>query len=448
MYNYNDDYVILFDEDGQPYIAHANLREMAGKVGGAVKRGVSALKGMKRPGAKYYQRLDDPKRPGKYLYFYSKEEYDRYIRAQSGANQSKRVISELEKAYKANPTKENQARLLRARAGAMADQQRAKDAETSARNRYNSSLRGRIDNATDRISDNVNNTVSNARDKAQRMREDIRKKIGVGARANYEKESGEAAEVRERSQRILQGIRDARARGDTESEARLRRTYDLYNKTVEKENREAREAKDAYDSSLAGKINNMISRARKGGQDVKDKASDVVDLIRYNAPELKDMTADQIKKMNNSIKSAIGTAGNYAKAGREAIQNTTGVGLRNTVSSLAQQLSDAQQVAETVTSEAKAARDAGDNARANQLGDTFRLINDHINNLQKEYDQVRGNYDTSPARKVNDTITDAKAISQATAQKLMDKFNEGKSLTKDEMRQLFAFFGNFMGGGN
>jgi len=450
MYNYNDDYVILFDEDGQPYIAHASVREMAGKAGAAIRnvasRAGSALKGMQRPGHKYYARLDDPKRPGKYLYFYSKEELDRYNAARTGAAQSQRTIKDLEKAYKANPTKENAARLMRARSGASADQQRYKDAESSARNNYNNSLRGRIDNATDRLEEtanrlkgNASNAVSNAKSNFERMRDDLKKRAGVGARASYEKEQKESDEANARYDRILQGFRDAHARGDKESEERLGRTLRLYDQTREREEREAREAKNAYDSSWAGKANNMINNARNAINGTKDKATAALKDVRDKAGNYKNMSVDQIKKMNESLKSALGNTSEYIKSGREAIQNTTGVGLRDTTNTLMQKLSDADQTRDKVLQAHSAAVEAGDTEKAAELQRSFKLIDDYVSDLRKATEKTKSNYTSSIAGKVN-------SISYDAAEKLMQKFNEGKTLTKQEMSQLFAFFGNFMGG--
>lgn len=431
MYNYNDDYVILFDENGQPYIAH-------GVVGDAVKRVGNALKGMKRPGHKYYARLDDPKRPGKYLYFYSKEELDRYNASRSGSAQSQRVIKELEKAYKANPTKENAARLMRARSGVSADQQRYKDAESAARSRYNSSLRGRIDNATDRLEEtanrlkgNASNAVSNAKSNFERMRDDLKKRAGVGARAAYEKEQKEADQANARYNTMLEGYRNAFNTGDKAAEEYLGRRLREFDTEREREEREAREAKNAYDSSWAGKANSMINNARNAITGTKDKATKALEDVHDKASNFKSMSVDQIQKMNESLKSAIGNT-------REAVQNTTGIGLRDKTNSLMQKLSDADQTRDKVLQAHSAAVDAGDTEKAAALQRTFKLLDNYVTELRKVTEDTKSNYTSSIAGRVN-------SISYDTAEKLMQKFNEGKSLSKQEMSQLFAFFGNFMG---
>lgn len=95
-----NDYVILFDENGTPYIAHADISAIKNKVSSIVNNVKTRAKGYQRENHKYYMRIDDPKRTGKYIYFYSKAEYDRYLHADI-------AVQKAEKIAKANPSARN-----------------------------------------------------------------------------------------------------------------------------------------------------------------------------------------------------------------------------------------------------------------------------------------------------------------------------------------------------
>ena len=222
----NNDYVILFDENGQPYIAHASMREIADKAITTIRRGASKLKGMKRPGAKYYQRIDDPKHPGKYLYFYSKQEYDTYMKNRMNLHR----------------TAQQQAQMQRI--------------ESNARKAYNNSLRGKINNTFDR------------------MRNDFRNKTGVGLQQKVKKEQKEAREVNDRYNRTLQSYREAFNKGDKENEARLGNELRSYDRIRSKEESDVRNAQNTYNNSLIGRTKNAVTTRV---DDVKNKLNDMQD---------------------------------------------------------------------------------------------------------------------------------------------------------------------------
>lgn len=455
---YNDDYIMLFDENGQPYIEHASLAGIRSAVTGAVRSGVSKLKGMRRPGAKYYARIDDPKRPGDYLYFYSKEEYDRYRENQTRSRTADRELQRLERAVKANPSAKNKAALLSKREEINNAKRQAEESENAARKRSNEVSVGRaIDDAKSNLKSaksSLGNKVNQAKNTIDQMKNDLKKKAGVGAKAAYDKEQKEADEANARYDRILQGYRDARARGDKESEERLGRTLRLYDETRSREEREAREAKNAYDDTWAGKANNMINRARKSISAGQDKVEDTIKSIKDGSVNLKNMSVSQINKMADDLKSAPAQAREYIDSGREAIQNTTGIGLRDTVNTLKQKLSDASQVRDKILAEHSAAIDAGDTERAAGLQRAFKRIDDAVSEYKDQVDEATKNYTNSIAgRRLNQpepksiplhdtsTASDTPQVSDTRVRKLLDKFNDGATLTKKEMQELMSVLG-------
>lgn len=558
---YNDDYIMLFDENGQPYIEHASLAGIRTAVTGAVRSGVSKLKGMRRPGAKYYARIDDPKRPGDYLYFYSKEEYDRYRENQTRSRTADRELQRLERAVKANPSPKNKAALLSKREEINNAKRQAEESENAARKRsYDVSVGKAIDDTKSNLQSaksTVGNKVNQAKNTIERMKNDLKKKAGVGAKAAYDKEQKEADEANARYDRILQGYRDARARGDKESEERLGRTLRLYDETRSREEREAREAKAEYDDTWAGKVNSAANKAKKAVTNAYDKLDDIPENARNKAQEvsgnirnkgqelsenikntvgiglkdkaakeqkeaneanaryntmlegyrnafntgdkaaeehlgkrlreygndrdreereardaenaynnswagkadkalkaikdgsksIKDMSTEQLSKLADDLKSAPSKTREYIDSGREAIKNTTGIGLRETYNTAQQKLNRAEDVMDQVEAELRTAVANGDTDRTKELYRTQRNLSETIREYRKEVEAASNAYNNSWAGKVekNKSNTSSNATesqpSEATIQKLLDKFNAKEKLSTKEMNIIMSFLG-------
>lgn len=546
---YNDDYIMLFDENGQPYIEHASLAGIKNAITSRVSSGVSKLKGMKRPGAKYYARIGDP---GNYRYFYSKEEYDRYLQADTAVKQA---VKEAQR----NPSRQNQLRvqqLMQKRdsygSGDNPTQRNIKNSIQSAKNRitsmrndlrnraanaaenaknkvgigarssynkeqseadeiskkyddtfnrmraavkrghtaeaehlqrqlaamepsrqkevsearrakdiYDNSLAGKADrvaskakNAAANIYDKLDDIPENMKNKGRELSENIKNTVGIGLKDKATKERKEADQYNARYNTMLEGYRNAFNTGDKAAEEHLGRRLREYGNDRDREEREAQEAERAYNNSWAGKASNMINRARGSVAAGRDKVEDTIKSIKDGNINLKNMSVSQINKMADDLKSAPAKAREYIDSGRDAIQNTTGIGLRETVNTLKQKLSDASQVRDKILAEHSAAVDAGDTERAAGLQRAFKRIDDAVSEYQEQVAEATKNYNNSIAGRRNNqpepksiplhgtsTANDTTQVSEARIRQLLDKFNAHEKLSTKEMNIVMSFLG-------
>lgn len=485
---YNDDYIMLFDENGQPYIEHASLAGIRSAVTGAVRSGVSKLKGMRRPGAKYYARIDDPKRPGDYLYFYSKEEYDRYRENQTRSRTADRELQRLERAVKANPSPKNKAALLSKREEINNAKRQAEESENAARKRSNEVSVGRaIDDAKSNLKSaksSLGNKVNQAKNTIDQMKKDLRdrasdtkdaiqKTTGIGLKSKAEKERKEANKANSDYNTMLEGYRNASNTGDKAAEEHLGKRVKEYGDTRDREEREARDAENAYNNSWAGKANNMINKARNAGNSAKnttqDKANDIIKSIKEGTTKISDMSTAQISKLADDLKSAPTKAREYMDAGRDAIKNTTGIGLRETYNTAQQKVKRAEDVMDQVDAELRTAVANGDTNRAKELSRTKMNLSETLREYKQEAKEADKAYYNSIAGRLsgdktfkdnNESNTSSNTVtwennpnittwdnatgsqpSNATIQKLLDKFNAHEKLSTKEMNIIMSFLG-------
>ena len=337
---YQNDYIIAFDENGKPYIAHS-------AVGNAVNRVASAVKNARgdRQNHKYILKIDEN---GRKRYFYTQDEVKAYYeekrkqaagavdKAKEGvknagraakqaienasgvtakrnaeassaaAVQAKRdsakadsVVSENRRAYTANKSPENLKRLQDSEKGAAKDFERAVNASLSSaidKRTYRNTPLGRAESEAkaakelasmvyDKAKDSASNTVTNAKNRFERMKSEFRDKAEQ-TKDNVSKFTRDASSaVREGTKEVAQD--------------RLKAAREEYAKTKDQVGSAKSSAQDMIDrarTAIKDKAEDLSAKAKSTAQSVMESAQGMIENARSSTAKAVNEAWDKIPK--------------------------------------------------------------------------------------------------------------------------------------------------------
>lgn len=214
---YQNDYIIAFDENGKPYIAHS-------AVGNAVNRVASAVKNARgdRQNHKYILKIDEN---GRKRYFYTQDEVKAYY--EEKRKQAAGVVDKAKEGVK----------------------NAVSNAKNAVREATGQAARDRMDAAA-----NNRDTWANARSNAN---DRLQKASAEKNTARQEKEQAQK-EARE-ADNAIKGLRD---KINTDA----RRTFEDFNKETAAKSRQAQATYDAYRANSANKTNEAVNSQRAAEQ--------------------------------------------------------------------------------------------------------------------------------------------------------------------------------------
>lgn len=316
-----NDYVILFDENGSPYIAHAGLIDRArGAVNAAanrVQQVANQAKGVGRGVRQNHKYILKVNENGKTRYFYKQEEVKAYYEAK------KRGIKNAAE-YAQNAVKN--------KATEVAD--KAKQGVSNAKNAVRdvaSDAKDAASTAYNKAKDSANNTVTNAKNKFEQMKSEFRDKTGqtLKDRAETTKQEAQKAET-ERQKAAGKYSADVNAALKSEKNLNanpnsayaqaerdrtineLRKSSEEYYKdggaldTAQKKRNEAAEASREYtDFKKNNSAQAMIDRAKTT---IKDKAEDLSAKAKSTAQAAKESAHGMIENARSSTAKAVNEA--------------------------------------------------------------------------------------------------------------------------------------------
>ena len=170
-----DDYILLFDQNGSPYIAHASLsgirqrasgalrtaRSAVGSAAGAVKQGVG--RGV-RTTHKYIQKIEEN---GRTRYFYTQEELKAYLNQKKTQTQDT-VNKAKEKARAGMGEAQERASKARTRAEQLGNEFKNKASDTvQTAKRYGKAVKNHTDAQTNGLKDAASDAVESAKNKTR-----------------------------------------------------------------------------------------------------------------------------------------------------------------------------------------------------------------------------------------------------------------------------------------
>ena len=268
------DYIILYDENGEPYLEHAWLGNAWQKTKSGASRAVSAVGGaasnVRQKGAKYYDKI---KEGAKTRYFYSKAELDAYY------NRGKQKAQDLrEKAdhtlYNARRTASNVANNVKTTAskGVQGAKNAAGKAIDSAKDKLGFDERERMNQATMRYEHERDSYPPNGHqvNKASEAHDDARTKAGREAfdavKDYYKTPIGMLDSAVKGAKNIASNI------GDKASE--------LGGKVADTAG-----AVKAYGSAKLSELGDTLETAKNSARETAGKAADAVSDFAYDAKD-------------------------------------------------------------------------------------------------------------------------------------------------------------------
>ena len=322
----NDNYILVFDENGSPYLAHSIGSRMA-SVGKGIRQSV-----------KYIMKIPNAFANGAARYFYTQDEIKAYQREKQ-ANRANREVNRLEKSK--NPKKI--AQLERAKVSSFVANKRAAEAKSDLEGKP----QGRVNSAKSAIKKYSKTTLSDIRketDKVKKAIDDIGvdeavryyanrdpNKVSYEDRNKYKQEYAETKigkrdfakqeEQRAKDQKYIKDNRVAldNATNDYERAKKVREEAEKALKSIKKPmySKEYLSAQanvekfkmEEYEKELAmKKAQAQFDRSKAGKLEAKYKEEEEIarrdaERINYaNTGELSDREKQQVKKVQDQIK--------------------------------------------------------------------------------------------------------------------------------------------------
>lgn len=462
-----NDYVILFDENGSPYIAHAGLLERArGAANAAANRAqqvANQAKGVGRGVRQNHKYILKVNENGKTRYFYKQEEVRAYYEAK------KRGIKNAAE-YAQNAVKNTATEVAdKAKQGVSNAKNAVRDATSDAKDA--------VSTAYNKAKDSANNTVTNAKNRFERMKSEFKDKAdkagdtakattqsaadhlkdvsGINARKNVQttqKALDDAKTAENRAEnRWWTNAKEAMAHPSDKTEARERQSMeDMSNKMHERYLAEdaARDARIAYRKTPLAKAEDALNNVKNTVKDIagyderehRNNAQKRVDEAREsgNTPTTMDNTraAQAQKAYNKTPLGMIENARNAISSAKDAAEKA-GTAVKDKAEDLsAKAKSTAQSVKESAqgmienarSSTAKAVNEAWDKIPKNADG----TVNPFDSNFQSAYNDWKSKKD-----KYDGSLTgQAKAVAEKATDSVKDMIDKAKKTAKEASQQI------------
>lgn len=447
---YQNDYIIAFDENGKPYIAHS-------AVGNAVNRVASAVKNARgdRQNHKYILKIDEN---GRKRYFYTQDEVKAYYeekrkqaagavdKAKEGVknavSNAKNAVREatgqaardrMDAAAKnrdtwANVRSNANDRLQKASAEKNTARQEKEQAQKEAREADNAikGLRDKINTDAHRSFEDLNKETaakirqSQATYDAYRANSANKTNEAVNSQRAAEQAKAEAAQARSDRERADKSMdlsvraydtqvaksRDAHRKADSASRREKEADEDFAKANADRKAARDRqyeaesaykENKAAYDKSLAGAVDRTAARARDIASDAKDTASSAYNKAKDTANNTVTNAKNRFERMKSEFREKAEQAGNTAKS---------------TAQNAVEKVKDATGITE---------KEERDQARERKDW--------------KEFIDASRRYDDTPVGRIDKAIENAKVSAKASAQDMIDR---ARTAVKDKSEDLSA----------
>lgn len=246
-----NDYIILFDENGSPYIAHGWVGDTARKVGTKI---TSTAQNLKNKAHKYIMKIKTS--GGLVRYFYSQDEIEAYQNAQRDTARAQYAL----KTKQQRLEKQAQKEIAENTSGAVSKVQEKKIAEAKAKDELSAATKKRMQAenelmAVEQFNEALakNGKYSGFEAKAAHQRYSERK--SAYEKAVEEEKAAQKAYAKVTKER-LQAARDyeMNLKSETQNaEARKQSSLSPYKKDLEERREAEAAAKEAYDDSLTGR---------------------------------------------------------------------------------------------------------------------------------------------------------------------------------------------------
>lgn len=471
---YQNDYIIAFDENGKPYIAHS-------AVGDAVNRVASAVKNARgdRQNHKYILKIDEN---GRKRYFYTQDEVKAYYE-----EKRKQAAGAVDKAKEGvKNALSNAKNVVREATG-----QAARDRMDAAAAKYPELLKNRqqkdeeYETASRRVK-NLNGTLADAYADA-RVAEDRANRSNI---FNRSKRNAEAEEAREKEKQV-------RANWD----AALDKEIKAMNESINANQKYGQSYEDyfnnkaAYDKSLAGAVDRTAARARDIASDAndtasaaynkaKDSANNTVTNAKNRFERMKSEFRDKAEQTGNAAKSAASKVADKAEdlsakatsttqAAKESAQNmidkartvvkdkaedlsAKATSTTQAAKSSAQDMIDkartaikdkAEDLSAKAKSTAQAAKESAQGMIENARSSTAKAVNEAWDKIPKNADGTVNPFDSnfqsayndwkSKKEKYDGSLTgQAKAVAEKATDSVKDMIDQAKKTVKDASQQI------------
>ena len=275
----NNNYMIAVDENGTPYIAHAD----------------GLFSKVRQKGAKYYQKI---KTAWGTRYFYDPEEWEAYV--QGKGDKPKSAVGKI---------KDKLGFDERARRNAAADKSANSNffnrgsrerALNNAQAEYDQTALGRAENAFNRARDAVSGAAGRARDTVTGAAGRARDAVGRAA-----DRAGDALGLDERERR------DAAAEAASNS--------NIFNRGSRE--RAFNEAQAEYDRTLAGRAENAYNRARGAVDNAREAVSGAAGRARGAVDNAREAIGNAAESARGAVDNAREAIGNATESARGAVSN-------------------------------------------------------------------------------------------------------------------------------
>lgn len=312
-----NDYVILFDEKGTPYIAHAGwldnarnvARNAANAVGNAAQQVANRAKGVGRGVRTNHKYILKVNENGRTRYFYKPEEVKAYYEAKR-----KGIKNPAEYAQKAADAASNAVDAVKNAASKAAD-----TARNAVREATGQAARDRMDEADSQYAalDKAQNEKYDSYKKAQDERKyadyktlnaTIDQKIAEdkAQNANFfnRKQRETEAEIARNQQQQYQAISNQKKAAEDKAKKELDTAIDAYNKNAG----EYYDNKRMYDNSLAGAVDRTAARARDVASDAREAASSAFNKAKDAANNTVNNAKNAYERMKSEFRELTGQA--------------------------------------------------------------------------------------------------------------------------------------------
>lgn len=274
------DYIVAVDENGQPYLAHA------GENGG-----------WKNRATKYLGKFPNLYGNGKTAYAYTQQQLramQNYARGGLKSDLNKRKTMKNAQKEAASSLKDVEhltGRWYKARIETPAEAAYDKKFAEATKKTYDKTKLGKAENAAKEA---VSNAVTKVKSKSERMKDEFRKKSGVGAKDRLDDAAEKLTEASEQVKNT--GTINKRA-GGQELNAAQQKARDDYAAA----SRNYKEAKEDYENSAAGKLDKAVDNA-------KSKADKMKDEFRKKKEEVSEAAENLKEEANKTAAKATGKA--------------------------------------------------------------------------------------------------------------------------------------------
>lgn len=309
----DDEYIILFDQNGSPYIAHASLSEMrqrtagalrsarsaVGSAAGAVKQGVG--RGV-RTTHKYIQKIEEN---GRTRYFYTQEELKAYL-AEKKAGAQQTVNKAKEKARAGMGEAQEKASKARTRAEQIGNEFKNKASDTvQTAKRYGEAVKN--------YNDLSKADMSNRKEAYSKL---MSTEEGRKLREAHRKVWDKLDETALKAASHLNGAKEYEAwkkanreyyeGGNQSEEAREKadKAWDAYSKTRHykflNDNFVANAQTNGLKDATSDVVESAKNKTRKAAQNAKNAVEDTVSDIKESATKAKEEIQQKLKDHNGS----------------------------------------------------------------------------------------------------------------------------------------------------